>query len=222
MKNAKRGTRAGWLLGALLLCAAGCWHVGERGGGAGDGGGGDGDTDSDTDVDTDADGDSDTDADGDGDTDLPCEEVPTWCCSSNCQCQDEGALCVPGDPGFEPWLGSCHMPADPGECWHPSECEVGEFCAAPMACDCNMDCDWEGPGECLPSTAGCCESDAMCPDDYVCLATESVPTCHGVLTYPECWTDDQCPDGECVGAELCPCDAFCIGETGLCTSPYWD
>ena len=224
MKNTKIGVILAVCAGVLF--AVGCWKESTSGGGGGADGGGDGDADGD--VDTDADSDTDSDADGDsdgdtdGDTDVPCEEVPTWCCANDCPCQDEGALCVPGDPVHEPWLGSCHYPADDGECWLPSDCEIDEFCWNGYACPCNLDCDWEGPGECRPSTAGCCDADDGCPEGYVCLETDSVPTCHGQVGYLECWTDDDCPDGECQGASLCPCDAYCIGEPGVCTSPYWD
>lgn len=199
------------------LVTVSCYHTGDPGTGATDA-----DTDSDTDVDgdTDTDVDADTDADTDVDTDtFTCDELPSYCCALECPCESEGTVCMPTNWSGDDGKGECVVPADEGECWITEECELGDFCAGAFVCGCDMDCSWEGTGVCATSAMGCCDDESDCDDHYFCMELDDGPkTCHGALQFPACWTDDDCGGGSCVGAEPCPCDAYCIGQPGHCNN----
>jgi hypothetical protein len=202
------------------LGAAACHRVA---GGSEDGGGADGDTD----ADTDADADTDTDADADVDTDIgteSCDEIQPYCCTDACPCVEPDDRCIVTWDGIDPdALGVCKPQTSGADCWVYEDCAEGEFCAGGYVCPCEMDCDWEGTGICSPVSGPCCEgAPDMCPDDYLCLALDGTDTCHGILSAPHCWTNDDCygPIGtSCVGATLCACDEDCLSEPGTCT---WD
>jgi hypothetical protein len=191
-----------------LASSGGCYHLDATGAGA---------TDADSDADTDVDADSDSDSDSDT---IDCVELPAYCCASGCPCQDDGGECVPthwsGEEGDELGVGVCQLSAQPGECWTAADCAAYEFCAGVFVCGCFMDCEWEGPGTCAPAATGCCGGDDDCGDGYLCMDLPTADTCHGRLEFPSCWTDADCGDGSCVGAQPCPCDANCVGEPGWC------
>lgn len=179
------------------------------------------DTDADTDTDSDTDTDTDTDIDTDTDTDtdaIDCDELPDHCCAPNCPCDDDADVCVPTHWSGEDGTGVCQLPAEPGECWTSQECETGEFCAGVFVCGCEMLCEWEGPGICAQAATGCCGGDIDCAENYFCMDMDPDPddTCHGVLEFPACWTDTDCTGGTCIDAWPCSCNAYCIGEPGLC------
>jgi hypothetical protein len=206
----------------VLVCslsaaaAASCYHVGGPGTGVQDGGS---DADTDVDGDTDSDTDSDTDTDADADTDtFTCDELPAYCCAPDCPCADGDNICLPTHWSGEDGAGECQIPAGEGECWTTADCELGDFCAGAFVCGCYTDCSWEGTGVCAPSATGCCNGDEDCDDDYFCLPFEDVDpsTCHGILEFPACWSDEECGGGACIGAEPCPCDAYCVGQPGHC------
>jgi hypothetical protein len=206
---------------AVLVCslaaaaALGCYHVGDSGV-AGPDSGTDADSDADSDADTDADSDADSDSDVDTDT-FTCDELPVYCCAPSCPCLANGTACMPTHFSGEDGKGECVIPAGEGECWITAECELGDFCAGAFVCGCDMDCSWEGTGVCATSAANCCDGDEDCADDYFCMELDDGPaTCHGALQFPACWTDEECGSGACVGAEPCPCDAYCVGQPGHC------
>jgi hypothetical protein len=212
---------AGTMLAACWLAALlGCHHVGESGNDALDAGSdsdADGDSDTDSDMDSDADGDSDTDSDSDTDTGpIDCDQLPEYCCSTECPCEDDAYVCTPANNSWQSGLGACLISAASDECWTVLDCEMGEFCAGAFVCGCDELCEWEGTGSCSISATGCCDNDDDCENDYFCMEAEGVKTCHGVLQFPACWSDDDCGGGHCVDPMPCPCNAFCIGEPGLC------
>jgi len=195
-----------------LLAAAACHHVGPLP--DADGGG---------DADGDADGDSDGDSDGDTDADtdpISCDEVPSYCCTEECPCADGGQRCViTYSGGVEDDRGVCKPEYDGEECWSWSDCGDGQLCIGYFACPCDMDCSWEGPGVCGPASGACCEdSTVACADGYTCLVMDGTDTCHGIIDYPQCWTDDDCWGGTCEGELLCPCDVDCMSVAGLCVA----
>jgi hypothetical protein len=201
-----------WLIPivSLALLLGACWREQETVPGA---------ADADTDGDTDTDADSDADSDSDTDTGpVNCEEVPDYCCADGCPCQNDETVCVFPYWGDEPWLGVCKLPAPDGECWNFEDCGQYEFCNGGFACPCNMDCDWEGTGECLTTGTGCCDIDDEdpCAEGYFCMDLQD-PTCHGQLGYPACWFDTDCNGGTCDGVEICSCTANCISEHGVCS-----
>jgi hypothetical protein len=212
-----RTKRCTGLVAAWLALAAfpACDHVDP---GSADGGATDADTDGDTDTDVD------TDVDTDSDTES-CAEVQPNCCTAECPCPDAEDRCVyTFDGAAMDTYGVCKPETSGGECWITDDCADGEFCAGVSVCPCDMDCDWEGPGICSPVSGACCTDAPMdCPDDYFCLALEGTDTCHGVLTYPQCWTDEECfGAAPCADEVLCACDVDCVSVPGTCWMYEYD
>ena len=170
--------------------------------------------DSDADADADADSDVDTDADAD-----PCSDVPSGCCSEACPCAKGGDRCVATYEGAvrDTW-GVCKPEKSGPECWTYSDCTDREFCAGVVVCPCGELCTWESPGTCSPVSGACCDSTKACPDHYFCLEFPGSDTCHGLLGYPQCWTDVDCFGGTCEGELLCSCDMNCISRPGTCSA----
>jgi hypothetical protein len=202
------------LLTFALATATGCWISQDLGPLHQDGG---------SDSDSDGDSDGDTDADSDSDTDtgtFTCEELPAYCCSPDCPCEDDAYVCVPTHWSGEDGAGVCHISAPAGECWTTAECGDHEFCAGAFVCGCWMDCEWEGTGVCSPVTMGCCESQEDCDTNYFCMELSASSTCHGQLEFPACWEDDDCGTGSCVDPQICSCLENCLSVPGHCDN--WD
>jgi len=197
----------------------------------------DADTDTDTDADSEADGDSDGDADGDADGDTDgdadaeadaetdadedlCGAIHTGCCSGTCHCTEGD--CVQRN-GIGP-PGVCKTPDLGGGCWQDSDCGFAEVCQGANVCPCGASCYVaDSPGTCVPSErcAGSggppyCIGDA-CPEGYFCMELGADDTCHAVVTFPSCWTDDDCDGGLCSGADICNCGVFCLSTPGICS-----
>ena len=192
---------------AALAAASACRSVGAPG----TSGGGDADTDTDIDTDTDS-----------TTGEVDCGEIPDPCCAEGCPCDGVDEDCIFPDPSWDvdEDLGVCKGDPPPGECWSEDDCGAGTYCAGDVVCPCDLDCYYEGTGICIGISAGCCDnaSDVPCDEDQICVEMgELTDTCHPVLDYPLCWTDEDCQNGPCVEEILCPCDDDdCESVPGLC------
>lgn len=187
----------------------------------------DSDSDSDSDSDTDTGPDSDTDSDSDSDTDTgpPCEDLPGYCCSAACPCDDDWMQCVPGTDDEGP-VGVCKEYILDA-CWTNDDCWDGTACIGVFVCPCYWDCAVEdSPGWCTTGSGSCCDDPGDCLNGEICLPMplEFQDTCHAVLDWPYCWTDDDCPvdDAVCENAMLCSCMQDCMSQPGTCSDYWWD
>jgi hypothetical protein len=172
-------------------------------------------------IDTEAETDADTDSSSDGDSDT-CDEVPEGCCTGGCSCANEYLECVWYPESEETGFEVCLFPAPSDECWNQWDCPFSTVCAGAEVCGCGLDCDTETTGDCIPSTAGCCDCYGGCPEGYFCLTAVDPPTCHAELTHPFCWTDGDCPETlDCRDETICACDeSGCTAHPGDCYHTY--
>ena len=192
------------LLLALSIAVTACWTMQEAYPG----------TDTETGPDSDTDTDSDTD----------CSDLPEHCCSADCPCVDDYMQCVPGTLDDDGPAGVCKEYILDA-CWTNADCWDGVACIGAFVCPCYWDCSEEdNPGWCSTGSASCCQDSNECLSGEVCLPmpVEFTDTCHAILDWPYCWTDDDC-DGAavCDGAMLCSCEVDCLSQPGTC-SDYWD
>jgi len=186
----------------------------------------DGDTDSDTDTDTDTDVDADTDSDTGTDTGtdtVVCDELPFACCSAGCPCENDSYHCV--FPQGPEEVGVCKPEAGVGMCWEQPECDESEYCKFPFVCPCDWDCtEPDMLGQCLETSSACCDNvgPAICSVHYFCMELGDHDTCHVMVDFPHCWTDEDCGESAtCDGAMICNCDEDCLSQVGLCSNA-WD
>jgi len=91
--------------------------------------------------------------------DLP--EPPAGCCHTDADCplteSGESMTCVTDESvGWPQDFGICIGPASKeGWCFVASQCPDGQVCHGSAVCGCQMDCDWEGPGICVPTDGSC-------------------------------------------------------------------
>jgi len=177
------------------------------------------DSDSDSDWEEDGDADEDRDADGDaeGDAQTGCGDLPANCCHEECECTVGDRACTYPNGLGRP--GVCKTPGEFFCCWDNADCPGGEHCVGALVCGCGEDCTvLDDPGECFPSATACCDAITPCEEGYTCHDSPAGGKCHAILAFPQCWTDEECARGTCVGAVTCGCsDATCVARTGTCT-----
>ena len=157
--------------------------------------------------------------------DLP--PLPDYCCWSDDDCPDD-LVCTGPIPRMG--AGTCEPPPGPGECWHENDCTESEHCVGVSACPCEMDCDFTGPGKCVPDYDPCCHGDEDClqTNEEVPIICVGADIGAGGVCLPQppvgnCYDDDDCPDdSECGGATICSCDMNCMSEQGWCSSTPMD
>jgi len=154
-------------------------------------------------------------------TPPPDVEIPPYCCYTDAECPDS-QVCVDNlDPANQP--GYCDMAPGPGECYYDHDCSDGLVCVGSGICGCYMDCDWSGPGKCVPEGGGCCTDDWQCGDGEVCVTPgpglEEAGICAEKPGGGQCYTDKDC-DGEmlCFYGQTAGCFTDSVPELGFCAS----
>ncbi|MBM4372937.1 MAG: hypothetical protein FJ098_14885, partial [Deltaproteobacteria bacterium] len=145
--------------------------------------------------------------------------LPAGCCAGDGDC-DGGDVCIVTSGS----LGVCKPELVAGyACWRDADCDFG-LCEGASVCPCGAACDMEDvPGLCTAPPTGCCTQDPDCQDLKTCVFTGGFPgVCKSAPLEGQCWSAADCAVGECVGPQVCPCDADCDAEDepGWCTSEY--
>ncbi len=134
-------------------------------------------------------------------------------CDASCDQADALGTCQGGDDGCCTGAGvcpagsqcmalsgigwsTCVAKAEPGRCWHNSDCAAGDTCEGASFCPCSMDCDggYEGPGVCTPPAPACTAIKPAWVKEW-CNAASLV-----------IWDGSSCV-GTCPGC--CACEPFC-------------
>lgn len=155
------------------------------------------------------------------DTTGECVELPPQCCETDDDCS-EGYECEGARESWGP--GECLPIPTAGDCYRDAHCDEGFVCLGAQPCGCLVDCDWAGPGRCVPNGAPCCYTPSHCAEGEHCIgAQQGGPpgVCKPALDDGTCWGTVDCPQGEtCVDAAICPCDADCdmVDTPGTCTA----
>lgn len=173
--------------------------------------------------------------------------VPPACCVADSDC-DDGLTCT-ADTCTS---GACvKTPLEFGDCLFGDECFSGCFdnfdgcpcdgdtyggcTSAEMPCEA-LAAQWDGK-YCVHHCGGsCCRDTTDCPEGAICryllgeyhlgpeVVTEALlGTCVPPATPPDCWLDEDCPDGEtCADVEKCPAchragEDGCTYASGTCT-----
>ena len=144
-----------------------------------------------------------------------CTAPPVGCCLQDDDCENLWE-CV-FSAGFP---GVCKEPPAEGLCWSATDCAVGD-CTGAQVCPCEADCDGpDVPGWCTTEFPGCCFEDHHCPGAQYCADLKSgMGMCKDPPAAGECWEDEDCPEGFCAGADICPCnfDCFIADQAGFCS-----
>jgi hypothetical protein len=134
---------------------------------------------------------------------------PFNCCAGNGDCAN-GDECVEGQCKAAPVASSC---------WLDADCGTDAVCIGASVCSCgNVNCDPSNDqlGNCVATTANCCNIDANCAQGTECANN----VCVTKVPYPACWRDVDCgsKDLDCVGAVICPCGTTCVNpdSPGTC------
>lgn len=139
--------------------------------------------------------------------------------SNSCHCDDtatcgEGQVCIDTGAG-----GECLPPAGSGECWWDADCpEETPECVGVGVCPCDVPCvTVSQPGHCALPAGSCCEADADCGTDMVCVAV-GAGSCQQPAPPGQCWRDSDCGvDEECAGTDVCGCNMDCsAADSGTC------
>ena len=146
-------------------------------------------------------------------------------CSSDDECPGEWH-CVDIDDGD----GHCHPPLESGQCWDQGDCDdQGGSCGVPMPelCNCGDESCTPVPGYCEGPASDCCSYNGDCDGGQVCVGAPD-GLCQPAAMGDQCWSNDECPSGDCVGAITASCFepvVFIAGEckpvgapAGCCTS----
>ena len=131
--------------------------------------------------------------------------VPFVCCKDDASCGAD-MLCIDGKACVSAKLSA-------GQCWHPSDCALGQECQGAFVCPCNADCfPADKPGTCAVVPGGCCNDTKGCSAGNTCAGGGANKICksQAELKPGGCWADADCSGGTCKDANVCPCGAMCL------------
>jgi hypothetical protein len=131
------------------------------------------------------------------------------CCANDADCVTSAPPCV---------LGECRGALSYPGCWRDADCGNDEICSGISMCPCGAECYiTEKSGTCVPAHAGCCVSDADCANGGECVAG----VCKQRPPSGTCWSNSDCPGGNCEIPHICSCPRSCFAPDTAGTCVPW-